>query len=57
MQSVILKVPVERVTYVCHDPLDTTVFAVIVRSDEGSGLKLHAFQADLKTVSYSSSFS
>lgn len=52
-QTVILKVPVKRVTYVCHDPVDTSVFAVIVRAEEGGGLKLHAFQADVKTVSYS----
>ena len=53
LQSPVLRVPIDKVTFVCHDPADTTVFAVIVRSEETvtlTGLKLYAFQSDQKTV-------
>ena len=53
-QSVTLRVPIDQVTYACHDPEDTSVFAVIVRTEQQksfSGLRLHAFQAEQKTVS------
>jgi len=51
-----LRVPVERITYVCHDPEDVSVFAVIVRTEETDApnkLKLYAFKADQKSVSIS----
>ena len=56
-QSVTLRAPIDQVTYACHDPEDTSVFAVIVRTEQQesfSGLRLHAFQAEQKTVSWGS---
>lgn len=53
LQYPVLRVPLDRVTFVCHDPDDASVFAVIVKSEETvtkTGLKLYAFQSDQKTV-------
>ena len=46
--------PLEKVSYVCLDPADESVFSFIIRSDDtisSKGLRLHAFVTHPQIVS------